>query len=80
VPPKIGSGAGGRPVTVETSWPAVEPTVPTVESAAVPRPFTAPADVTAEAAWLAVSGPMPKATHRPPITASQVYRNTFRAS
>jgi hypothetical protein len=67
--------AGPADVTV----PVVPLTTP--DTADVAEPRTPPAEPwVAALAGPAVRRPMPKATHRPPIAAPQVYKNTFRAS
>ena len=65
--------------TAELTVPVAPLTTPeTVETA---EPSVPPAESwVAALAGLAGSRPMPKATHRPPITAPQVYRNTLKAS
>jgi len=81
------------PVAADVTGPAAVVVAGTAELTAPVAPLTTPETVeTAEpstppvALWvaalagLASSRPMPKATHRPPITAPQVYRNTLRAS
>ncbi len=62
---------------------AIDPVVPltTRLTAEVAEPGRPPAEPwVAALAGPAVSRPMPKPTHRPPTTAPQVYKNTFRVS
>jgi hypothetical protein len=66
------------PVTTGTAVPTVPLTPLTTPDNAEPSP--PPEELWVAAfAGLARTRPMPNATHRPPSTAPQVYRNTFRA-
>ena len=81
------------PVAAEVTWAAAVVVAGTAELTAPVAPLTTPETVdaaepstppvepwVAALAGLASSRPMPNATHSPPITAPQVYRNTFRTS
>jgi len=81
--PVVAEVTGVAAVAVAGAAVSTTPVVPltTPESVETAEPSTPPVELWGAAlAGLASSRPIPNATHRPPTTAPQVYKNTFRAS